>query len=77
MIKNVLLTAESGFGEEDLKLLADTLRTIERKRPKEVFGLLFDDSGSAPIPEIQAFLKRVFPVVEGTPVETFTFKTDR
>jgi len=66
MIEAVLI--KGPLTEQDVKELAEAMRKIERRRPHEHFLLTVLDE-TATNKEATAMLERVFPVVEGVPVE--------
>jgi hypothetical protein len=56
------------FTNEDIAVLAETVRAIERRQPHEEFRMMIADEGKT-AEEAEAMLQQVFPFVEGAPVE--------
>lgn len=49
------------FTDEDLKLLADTVRQIERKNPEAVFKMLVDSDTDEPAQELKMAQRYLLP----------------
>ena len=68
----VRILLQGPFNRQDVAELAQTLRRIEQRNTEGAYSMLIDEP-DRPSEEIEAFLKQVFPRVEGTPVETMFF----